>query len=142
MLQAMEQFHCQMEQALGRPRAAVWQFFCRKTISVRQTMHRTGKFALSRASPSVSSDKDSPGNRQRRGKQQGCGEIEVKSPFCVHGIPRKGSTIRRTAITRPGIWDGWTATVMYIWQGRKHDLIISGGEKRCILKKWKTVLPG
>ncbi len=136
VLQAMEQFHCQMEQALGRPRAAVWQFFCRKTISVRQTMHRTENSALSRASLPLVQIKSSPGNRQRRGKAAGLrGKLRVKSPFCGTWDTKKGQ--HNTADGYHPTGDKWMGGQRRLCiSGRaKHDLIISGGEKRVSCKE-------
>ena len=129
VLQAMEQFHCQMEQAYGATESCCMAILLPEDHQRAADHAQDRKILRSAGRPlplvqiRIRQETD-----KEEGKQQGCGEIEVKSPFLCTWDTKKGQHNTADGYHPTGDM-GWVDSDGYVYlAGRKHDLIISGGE--------------
>ena len=129
VLQAMEQFHCQMEQAYGATESCCMAILLPEDHQRAADHAQDRKILRSAGRPlplvqiRIRQETD-----KEEGKQQGCGEIEVKSPFLCTWDTKKGQHNTADGYHPTGDM-GWVDNDGYVYlAGRKHDLIISGGE--------------
>lgn len=129
VLQAMEQFHCQMEQAYGATESCCMAILLPEDHQRAADHAQDRKILRSAGRPlplvqiRIRQETD-----KEEGKQQDCGEIEVKSPFLCTWDTKKGQHNTADGYHPTGDM-GWVDSDGYVYlAGRKHDLIISGGE--------------
>lgn len=129
VLQAMEQFHCQMEQAYGATESCCMAILLPEDHQRAADHAQDRKILRSAGRPlplvqiRIRQETD-----KEEGKQQDCGEIEVKSPFLCTWDTKKGQHNTADGYHPTGDM-GWVDNDGYVYlAGRKHDLIISGGE--------------
>lgn len=129
VLQAMEQFHCQMEQAYGATESCCMAILLPEDHQRAAAHAQDRKILRSAGRPlplvqiRIRQETD-----KEEGKQQDWGEIEVKSPFLCTWDTKKGQHNTADGYHPTGDM-GWVDSNGYVYlAGRKHDLIISGGE--------------
>ena len=128
VVRAMEHFHCQLEQAYGATESCCMSVLlpedhrdCAKGILDKKVLNSAGR-PLPMVKVRIITEKGYETNGQA------CGEIEIKSPFlCSESMSVPGTR------TEDGYYP--TGDIGYMDEkgflylvGRKHDMIISGGE--------------